>query len=468
MAKKGRPTGALRFEVPYTSEQPKLTSAAVGLPRLLHRPGASYEMAVSILDAPDGRLLRAGVVVAHRVIRGGGEWYLSAPGWEPHLPAERVEQMAGNGDLPRDFARLLGPFVRGAVLSPIAILTSTRDEWALRTDGGETAAIVRDEKVEVHRDRAVVSRYREVTVEPTDHLTGQQREFLLSAAQAVQATVVERFPTIQQRIGSPATGLTSFPVARPLRRDATLEEFVATLFARHLGDIVRADLDRRTGDTEDVGLLNDRLWAFGRDLRGLAPVLEPGWRSSVEHLLRGLPFETSHDIEQPTMDVIDALIVGARAPRLGDLSQWPAAQVLFERAEQGTVILADRCRSLSVTGADEAWQAALMAAQQLEVAASVLAPLMPKVMGKLLRKLDDVLDELRHASHGTHPGAPDLDGLSPTQAYQLGLDYERARSETVFRRHSFVHQWPGRAAEARKLIAKAKKKQDKYARKQRA
>lgn len=466
MAKKGVPAAVLRFEVPYASEPPQLTSEAVGLPRLLHRSANSYEMAVTVLDAHDGRLLRAGVLVAHRVVVGEGQWYLSAPTWAPHLPAEHSEPVTNGGDLPAHFARLLRPLVRDAALGPIAVLTSARDEWALRTDEGETAAIVRDEKIQVHRDGAVRGRFREVTIDPTGHLTGQQREFLLSAVRGVDATVVDSFPNIRQRIGAPATGLTSFPEPQELRRDASLEEFVTAIFSRHLMDIVRADLDRRTGDPEAVGILNDRLWAFGRDLRGLAPVLEPGWRSEVEGLLKGLPLETAEDIEQPTLRTIDALIVGARAPRLGDLSHQSAAQLLFERAEQATYILADRCRNLTPSSPESAWQAALRAAQQLEVAAGVAAPLMPKVMGKLLSRLDDVLDDLHQAAPGSYPGEPELDGLSPAQAYQLGLDYERSRGRALLRRHTFIERWPARAAEARKLLAKAKKKQHKRLKKQ--
>ncbi|GAA4890826.1 hypothetical protein GCM10025789_04300 [Tessaracoccus lubricantis] len=468
MAKKGTPAGAIRFEVPFDAAAPQLTAEAVGLRRLVHRAAASYVMDCTIIDAPDGRLLRAGVVVAHRVVAGAGQWYLSAPGWTPHLPEEHAEPMSGNGDLPAHFERLVRPFARHAPLGPLAVMTCERNEWALRDADNATAAVVRDEKVQVCRDGEVTAEYREVTFSPTEALTGQQREFLLSSALASGSTVVPDFPSVQRRLGAPANGLSGFPRPRELRRDASLEEFVISLFTAHLGDIVRADLERRTGDPDDVGVLNHGLWQFGRDLRGLAPVLDPAWREAVEAQLAGLPFESGEDIEQPTLDVIDSLVVGARAPRLGDLSHQLAAKLLFERAEQATYILADRCRSLTPSSPDEAWQAALKAAEQLEVAATVLSPLMPRVMTKLLRRLDEVIDELRRAARGIRSGAPELDGLSPAQAYQLGLDYQRSRGEAALRRRDFIERWPERVAEARKLLAKAKKKQAKQLRKQQA
>lgn len=461
MAKQAVLEGSIRFEVPFGSEPPPLTSRAVGLRRLVRRPAGSYSMDCTVLDASDGRLLRAGVVVAHRVINGTGQWYLSAPSWDPHLPAEQVEPMSGTIELPERFSRLVKPLARNAVMEPIAVMSCKRDEWALRDDDDETVAVVRDELVRVHRDGDLSSQYREVTFTPKASLTGQQREFLLSAAQAAGSTVVRQFPTTQQRLGAPATGLSGFPTPRELSPQATLEEFVTAIFAEHLGCIVRADLDRRASGSDDVSALNQCLWQFGRDLRGLALVLEPSWREGVESLLRGLPFAAVEDVEQPTLDVIDALVLGARAPKLGDLSQQSAAAVLVERAEQATYILGDRCRSLTAQSPNEAWQAALRAAEQLQVAANVSLPLMPKVMGKLVDLLEDVLGDLRVANKGVRAGAPELDGLSPEQAYQLGQDSERSRSTADEYRRAFIAKWPARAAEARELIAKTKKKQAK-------
>ena len=61
MGKKGKRRAVLRIEVPFTSDPPVLTSDALGLPRLLRRPAASFVMDVTVIDAADGRLLRDGV-----------------------------------------------------------------------------------------------------------------------------------------------------------------------------------------------------------------------------------------------------------------------------------------------------------------------------------------------------------------------------------------------------------------------
>ncbi|NHB85429.1 hypothetical protein G7085_14585 [Tessaracoccus sp. HDW20] len=158
------------------------------------------------------------------------------------------------------------------------------------------------------------------------------------------------------------------------------------------------------------------------------------------------------------LDVLDALIGTVSAPRLGDLSQRPAAQVLFERAEQATLILADRCRALEVSSPDERWQAALRAAEQLDVAVAVAGPLFPGVLGKLTDQLGDLISDLR-AGASAAPGAePELDGLSAAQAFQLGVETERRRSGAYERRSAFIDRWPARVVAARKALAKAEKK----------
>ncbi|MBB1515201.1 hypothetical protein H5398_04310 [Tessaracoccus sp. MC1679] len=459
MAKKRR--SVLRLEAPFSSDPPRLTSEAVGLPRILRRPAASYTMDVTILDVDDARLLRAGVIVAHRVIEGTGEWYLAAQGWAPHLPAEQVEPLGASGDLPEHYARLIRPLTRRGVLGPLAALHCERDEWALRTSEGQVAAVVRDERVRIRRSGITTARYREITITPTEHLTGQQREFLISAAMAVNATVVDQYPTVAQRLGAPATGLTSFPRPRETRPDPSLEEYVSSLFAEHLQGIVRADLARRATSLEDLGDVNARLWAFGRDLRGLAPVLEPSWREATERSLAGLPYSSPAEAESPLLDVIDALVGAARAPRLGDLAHKQAGEQLYHRAEQATLILANRCRSLTADSPDDQWQGALRAAEQLEVVVGVAAPLFPKVVTRILRRLADVTQELRGCALGTFAGDPALDGLSAAQAFALGRDAERKRALVKARREAFIERWPARVVEARKLMLRAKKKQAK-------
>ena len=116
-----------------------------------------------MLDAPDYRLTRSGVLLAHRVLDGRGEWFLTAPEWQPLLPKDRVETM-GHTDLPQEFGDLIRPLRRRATLGPVAALRCERREFALRDDQGQTLALLRDDKVTVRRGGLTTARYREVMI----------------------------------------------------------------------------------------------------------------------------------------------------------------------------------------------------------------------------------------------------------------------------------------------------------------
>ena len=139
----------------------------LGLHNLVARAGhnAAYEIDVTLLDAPDHRLIRSGVLLAHRVLEGRGEWFMTAPDWQPLLPKDRIELM-GHSDLPEELADLIRPLRRRATLGPVAALNCDRREFALRDDRGATMALLRDDKVTVRRAGLTTARYREVMITP--------------------------------------------------------------------------------------------------------------------------------------------------------------------------------------------------------------------------------------------------------------------------------------------------------------
>ena len=131
----GRPPGQRLYDMPFSSVEPRLINGDVGLHNLVARGGhnAPYTIDVTLLDAPDHRLIRSGVLLAHRVLDGRGEWFLTAPEWQPLLPKDRIELM-GHADLPDDLASLIRPLRRRATLGPVAALNCDRREFALRDD----------------------------------------------------------------------------------------------------------------------------------------------------------------------------------------------------------------------------------------------------------------------------------------------------------------------------------------------
>lgn len=448
---------AMRFHVPFTATAPPMTSRAVGITRLVQRRGRATSTQTTIIDTPDNRLLRAGVVVSHRVAEGLGQWVLEAPSWAPKLPEHRSAPVGATAELPLEFAQLVRPVARGAVLGPVAALDIERTEYSMvGPDEVQVASIV-DEQVAVRRGGVTTARYRETTVTPVERFTPQQREFVISSMLSVSATPVTSFPSLQQRLGPPATGMTDFPEPQPVNRDSTLEELVTAVFARDLQDLVDTLLDLEAGRPEDVEILNRQLDTVARHVRGFAHALDPGWRESVEALVAGLPFASPGAAVPVALQMADALVGAVHAPKLGDNSHDLAAPLLHRRAQQGIYILADRCRSLEESSPDKQWEGALQAAGQLAVSADVASVLPGKPLRKIVRLLEELSTHLQ-ACAAPQDATLDLQGLTVEEAFRAGVKSEHKRFAVARARAKFVAEWPERIAKLRKYQEKAKKK----------
>lgn len=434
-------TRAMRFDLPYQAEPPPLTGQ--GGTTLVARPATSHHIDVTVLDTPDDRLLRAGILLAHRVQDGVGTWYLAAPDWQPHLPTERVVPVDATADLPAEFTTLTRPFTRRAPVGPVANLDCERREYRMRDDGIEVG-VIRDERVTLRRDGVVVARYREATITPQEGFTARHRDLVGAAMEQVEAVRVEEFPTLQQRLGPPATGGTDFPRPRRGRkREMTLESFVTCLFADDLRAVVVALLT-------DPESLQGVFAEIRGHARGLASVLDPGWLHSLEQLL--LP---SGSPGSRALDVIDALVGAVRAPRLGDASREPAARLLLRRAERGARILSERCGCLTPQSPDREWEAARAAAEQLHASGAVAVQLQGKAGRRVMGHLTDVARALDRCVAVTIAGP--LEGMSVEEAFELGRQVERTSRRAAIEREVFVEQWPQHVTTVTRLLAKARR-----------
>lgn len=447
----------LRFELPYSAPAPKLISPDLGLHKMARLGASSYAMDVTVLDTPDNRLLRAGVVLAHRISDGIGQWYLAAPEW-PTLPPEQIEPVGAAAELPHQFARWILPLTRGVLVGPVAGLSTDRTEYGLRNAENRTLAHIRDDLATVRRGGLIVARFREVSVKESEALSDEQWEWIIDSMTAAAATRMDEFPRIQERIGAPATGLSDFPSPEPLRKDMTLDRYARRLFSLSLNEIVAASLALLSG----VGTTRRLVKALHRTatiVNGLSSVLEPKWRETLESQLAAL---ADVDPDQPELrlhtaelqGVINALVSAARAPRLGDLSGSQAHEVFTRRARAGTVILFDRCRHLTPDSPLAAWVATQRAADQLRSAVLVAADLRPKVAKPFQKYLKRLSKQLRGCIVEVAEPTPDeLSGLTPESAYDLGRRVAERQFEVRQARERFVANWESDVARMRKLVA---------------
>jgi hypothetical protein len=452
------PAGQRCYEMPYSAATPRMINPDLGLHHLVARMGhnAAYEISVTLLDAPDHRLIRSGVLLAHRVLDGRGEWYITAPDWEPLLPKDRIELM-GHADLPEELADMIRPLRRRATLGPVAALTCDRREFALRDQQGTTLALLRDDRVTVRRGGLTTARYREVLITPVGPgLTDEQVAWLDRALVQVGATHVPRFPRLVSRLGAPATGPTDLPVPGPFDAAAPFKKFVSQLVALRLRQIVEADLAIRGGDLGAVDRLADQAARLRRELMGLSVVLDPEWVEDLYDELGWISLEGNssngdgHDRltarlrSERYLTVLERLVAAVRSPKLADQRSDPAGEVLAGLVSMAVARMSRCADQLIVDSSDEEWEEAWQEMGRLEWVVGVAGQVLPEEAATIqhqLLKPRQLLAEIHNDHRRELVTTEQIAKLLPAQAFAAGRDFERDYRRVRRSRREFVDVW---------------------------
>jgi hypothetical protein len=486
-----RPPGQRLFDMPYSSQVPSPVRPDLGLASLVARAGhnAGYDIDVTLLDAADHRLIRTGVLLAHRVLDGRGEWYLSAPDWVPLLPKELILPM-GQTELPVELAEMVRPFRRGATLAPVAALRCERREFSLRNAAGQTVALLRDDKVTVRRNGLTTARYREVMMTPIGPgLDIAQADWLGECLGSAGATEIERFPRLARRLGAPATGPSDLPMPANLS-GGTFGQFLTQLLGAGARDLIAADLALTRGLPEAEERLIESARILRSRLEGLREVLGTDWVSEVVEDLDWLmrPVDPEPSAPRPAwsgqkprsddlaalggpasfvdpgsadqaplggcrarlhslryLSLLERLVAAARAPRTGAGAAQPAmegVESLYAAAVGRFIRAADR---LAVEGTAQTWAAAWAAAQDLSRAAVIRALVDRVRTAGDLDRLTSAFDLLERANRADLGAATILNGieeLTPAEAFDAGRRFEHDRDTARTVRSEFVARWP--------------------------
>lgn len=460
------PAGQRLYDLPYSASAPRLINPAMGLHNLVARAGhnAGYTIDVTLLDAPDHRLIRSGLLLAHRVLDERGEWFLSASDWQPMLPTERIEPM-GQSDLPESFAELIRPFRRRATLGPVAAVNCERREFALRDDRGNTLALLRDDKVTVRRGGLTTARFREVMLTPTGPgLTEVQVDHVDHALASAGATLVTRFPRLVTRLGAPATGPTDFPTPPSLEQDASFSQFVSHLLAARLREVLEADLAVRADEVKAAATFADRAGQLRTELRGLSSVIEASWMEDLDEELDWAIEQARLEVQRqedsadgkPSGDLklrlrgeryltlLDRLVIATRAPQVGNASTLRAAEVLGSLVDVAQSRVQKAAGRLSVDSPATAWEAASDTFDGLFRVTAVAGQLLEERVERLRHRLGmatQLLAEVaKHDRAAQH--SKDLAAQSSSQeAFTLGRVYEHELEVASTAREAFVRRW---------------------------
>lgn len=449
-----------RFEMPFRAVPGRLVNPELGLRSISLRAGdnAPYAIDVTVLDAPDHRLMRAGVWLAHRILDGRGEWYLAAEQWAPWLPAERIEAM-GHADLPDVFADLIRPFRRAAALGPVAALTCEREEFALRGAAAELIAVFRDDQVQIRTGGVVTTSYREVTLTGVEgRLTGAQLAWLTEVLSAVGGIRVEEFPTLAQRIGAPATGLSDFPAPRECRPGDSLDNVWSHRLGRRMRPLTYADLAVRAASPGAKEELAQQLGDLRAQFKGFIPLLDTGWAEGIVTEIDWMLGQLASDEPaaaggalqgQRYLRLLDRLVSAARAPAFGDQAGQPAGVALAGQLQQRLADFTAAAEGLDHDSPDDAWREVHTAAASLRDTCAVQIRPGPDVdqLSRRTARFLDQLDECLRTSEAY--AALDVGALTSVAAFEAGRRFERAYAEQASARTAFVAQWARRGRKIR-------------------
>jgi hypothetical protein len=452
------PPGQRLYDMPYSSSAPRLVNHELGLHHLIARAGhnAGYDIDLTLLDAPDHRLIRSGVLLAHRVLEGRGEWYLGAPDWVPLLPKELIESMS-QADLSEEMANLIRPFRRRAPLTPVAALRCERREFALRDGAGATVALLRDDKVTVRRGGLTTARYREVMLTPVGPgLDQRQADWLDSCLTGAGAAVMPAFPRLVRRLGAPATGPTDFPEPAPVSPEAPFSSFVASVVARRLRQLLTAHLRLRCGDQAAAADMLDAVRLLRLELDGMREVLDAEWASDLIDELDWFTGELGDDESdlgermaarlrgERYLSLLDRLVFAARGGKLGDVAAEPTGAVLNALVTGAFARMSRITDRLTIDGPARGWQEAEDELNRAIEVEQVVAHLHPEETANRTRRLASclpLLEEVRAFDAAADEVLAGVDSLTPQEAFALGREFERTREQAYVARDAFLARW---------------------------
>lgn len=463
MGKKKVSTQSRFFDLAFSAASPPISNPKIGLAGAIRRGAEhSYTMNVTLLDAPDQRLIKAGLVLAHRVVDERGEWYLSAPSWAPWLPVEEIEQM-GDAELPQRFAELVLPFRRMATLGFVAALTCERSEFVLRDRERRPLAIIRDDKVSASRSGLTFARYREVTIDPIN-LTRAQIGWLTEMVQHAGGSRLSALPNLVQRLGAIAVDLRNGEPGPEWDDDPDVETYVGGLIGLRHRQLLAADLKIRSGRLDEPEELRQVTRLLRRELSGLACVLDPLWLADVDAELGWFDDELSRPGARTGgilqgeryLRLLDRLVLATRAPEVGQAGANSATDALRAVVEQAATAVAAGAEELREQGASEAWDRVSTLLAQLEASCELCRLLSPewaaeiglragRLSALVLSARDSRLDvlEARYAADVT---------VSPHEAFADGREYERRQTRQSRSRQRALTKWPGRMRKLTKAL----------------
>lgn len=483
-------------------ELPDLDGVA---PWLHTGPGATRILDACYYDAPDLRLLRAGVTLRYRRQDGAdtGTWTLKVPlgTGGPSLERFELEIRGAPGTVPAEPVRVVAGLLRRVEPVRVARLQTRRLVVVLHDGGGRVLGEVCDDEVSVMEDELVAARFRELEVESAPGAPEAFAPAVVARLREAGADEPDPTPKLARALGPRALGQPD-PVVPPVGRRADSGTVVRAALAASVQRLLahdpivrfeagpvgvhqaRVSTRRLRSDLRTFADLVDTLWAeslrtelawladllggvrdldvlgerLGNAVNGLDTSLQPdGWRL-LRHIARqrrqryddlNVAMETDR-----YFDLLDRLVAAAEHPQLTALAAKPAAQAIVSLASAPFHRLAKAANHLGRSASDEELHRARIRAKRARYAIEAVARYLPAAgrLSEAVAELQGVLGD-QHDAVVAEGWLRDVVELSVTrrQAFVAGLLASAERVEA----QRLAGEWPSawKAANRKKLRA---------------
>ncbi len=468
-------------------------------------PGTTRLLDAWYYDAPDLRLLRAGVTLRHR--RQGdddvGTWTLKVPLGVGGDTLERfeIEAVAPAETVPAELVKVVAGTLRRVDPVRVARLQTRRLVVSLYDGGGRMLGEVCDDEVSVMEDDRVAARFREVEVESASGAPTALATAVVARLREAGAGEPDPTPKLARALGPRALGQPD-PIVPATRRDSDAGTVVRAALAASVQRLLcfdpavrleagpvgvhqarvstrrlRSDLQTFTdlvdaawaealrselawladllGGVRDLDVLGERLAAA---VSGLDRELQPDGGRLLRHVARQR--RQCYDVLLDAMtsaryaDLLDRLVAAADRPQLTELAAEPAADVILALASPPFHRLAKAANHLDRHAGNEQLHRvrirakraryATEAVARYEPAATALATALGELQGVLGDQHDAVVAEawLRRVTDSA---------VTRRQAFVAGLLAAAERDEA----HGLARRWPSawERADRKKLRA---------------
>lgn len=468
------------------------TTVDTGIARVEHRP--TIEMRAVYHDTDDLRLVRWGVTLRRR--EGGPD-----QGWHLKLPVEgadaavrdelRLPLEAGEaGHVPAAMADVVTALARRKPLVPVTTLQTARTAYVLYDAEGTAVAELVDDTVSIMDGDVVAGRFRELEVEAlTEEADLAPVVALLEAHGAMPGATSKAVSAL----GPAALADPDVPEPQPATPDDPAADAVHAHLVTHVRRFLLQDVRVRRDLPDSVHQMRVAARRLRSGLRVFSPLVEPdwsrhlrdelGWAASElglsrdsEVLLARLDAHADeldehdalliHSHVDPYMhakaeagrqealaamrsdrhlDLLDSLVDAANHPRLTDLADQPAREVLPPLFAKAWRKLAKEVAALTLDGPSDEWHETRITAKRARYAAEALAPVFGAPAKNLASALSNVTEQLGEhqdafiAQETCRELADHFDG--PT-GFALGLLRAYEVESELIARVKLQEQWP--------------------------